>query len=136
MNTMLPDFKKLYAPYAVDGASLNKTLNWLKASTGVTDDIVQSVLMDVMLMLADGESFALDGCQCGCDLKKSHSALNHFMRDLALAKNKVAVDAYWDRVQVDTYKRLQKQIRPGFFTWSNSPVIQLISRMKGNNNGS
>ena len=54
-----------------------------------------------------GGAFSTTGCECGCELTNVHSALNHYMRDIALAKNEKAVDDYWNRTQL----MLQKAIK-------------------------
>ena len=96
---MLPYFEELFKPYTEDGATLEGTVNWLLNKCKIPSIIVERVLQETMLKLADGVTFSTDGCSCGCEIKNAHTAIEHYMRDRCIQVSKEANEAFHKAVQ-------------------------------------
>lgn len=91
---ILPDYKKLFEPYARDnGACIEDTYEWLIRESGAGEEICMQVLTSTMLELAQGRKFSTEVCeQCLCGTKASHADIEHYMlrkaKDLKKQENK------------------------------------------------
>jgi hypothetical protein len=73
------NYRKLYEPFTVDGASLEGSISWVKKTTGADQRIIDQVVAETMNLVHSGNKF--DGpCVCGCEGGRAHTKIEHFMR--------------------------------------------------------
>lgn len=139
---ILPEFKKLYEPYTEDGASLEGSMKWLKKVTQMDTSVIESVVAETFIELAGGRVFG--ECECGCEIRNAHTAIEHYMRDRCLELNAVAEKAYWERVQErvqaqilshikkENEEYIAKNTKPHpFLDWNRSPIVNYWRRKFG-----
>jgi len=107
---ILPDFNKLWEPYARDGATLEGSRKWmLKACPGIPEAVVDQVIAETMLEMAGGKSFT-EPCQCGCGITNAHTAIEHHMATRARELHVTAGQARSDVLQTSLHSLMLDHI--------------------------
>lgn len=91
---MLPEFKRLFKPYAKDGYSPETCINYLQqiaAKLKIDPAFVDQAFTEIVLEMAGGRKFPTDKCPCGCGIDKSGTAVTHAMRDRMVAIHKMTL---------------------------------------------
>jgi len=90
---MLPNLDKLYKPYAKDADLKTSILYWEKeaANLGILAEIRDSAIAETFLEMANGKTFPVGSCDCGCEFPIAWScvALNHYVLKKMLAMKDV-----------------------------------------------
>lgn len=138
---ILPDMKKLYEPYSND-ASLETTLAWFKREAlkrGISDEVRDAATMEVFLEMAQGKVFPLT-CDCGCDLKWSSAAMNHYTLKKMLSMHNVvaeaaskalgdhlsaAIMAYVQSEDMSKTNGTNSQNKASLLDWKKSPTLNI-----------
>jgi len=76
---IVPEFNELFEPYAKSGTGLDRIRAWMLKQSKKDEVVVDQVIAETMIELANGRTFSLEGCDCGCELTNSHSAITHYM---------------------------------------------------------
>lgn len=99
-------YEQLFAPYTLDGATLENSISWLKKSVDVDDRIISEVINDTMSLLSHGEKFLLP-CPCGCGLTNVHTPINHYMLARACDLKNQTEKAFIDVLKKNEKTRLE-----------------------------
>ena len=78
---MLPDIEKLYKPYSKDADLKTSILYWEKEALihHIPLDIRDAAITETFLEMANGKTFPIGTCDCGCEfpVEWSSVAINH-----------------------------------------------------------
>lgn len=107
---MVPNFEKLYEPYTADGATLEKSTNWLRKTTGAPDVVIQQIISETMVKLAEGMEFSREKCSCGCDIETAEAAIEHYMRRQVRERLEKANQSFLTAVQGNTQAIIEAHI--------------------------
>ena len=134
----------LYKPYSKDGGTIEGAIRWLKKTTGADDAVIEAVVAETFVDLAQGASF-VDPCPCGCEITRAHTHIEHYMGQKVIELKKEAEMAYSKTIQNNIRARVLAHIqaeneqfiadntkppRP-LFDWSKSPTLKLIKKIRG-----
>ena len=72
------NYKKLFEPFTGNGATLDKTMAWLKKTTQADQAIIDQVIAETMDKVDKGNTFPLP-CPCGCEMTNVHTPIEHYM---------------------------------------------------------
>ena len=101
------DMIALFKPYTGNGATLEKTINWLKKESNAPEPVINRVLNETFLKLAEGYQFSTTGCNCGCGLKNAHTAIEHYMLKEVIKLRKKADKAYLETIEKGLEARIE-----------------------------
>jgi hypothetical protein len=140
---MLPDLEELYKPYSKDADLETTLLYWQKEATnlGINHEIKDAIIAEVFLEMANGKTFEIGTCTCGCDFPIEWSCvdLNHYaLNKMKAAKkemNAMLSDALKAKVHGHMLNIISKEnenyvtemMKPKrIFDWKRSPVLRWI----------
>ena len=104
------DYEKLFEPFTGNGATLEKSIQWVKNSAGVTDLIMDQVTADAMEKISAGEKFKLP-CSCGCGLDHVQVPLEHYMLTRAIDLKTKTDKAFSKVIQENEKQRVQSRMK-------------------------
>jgi len=98
------NYKQLFEPFTGNGATLEKTMAWLKKTTQADQAIIDQVIAEAMDQVSKGETFSLP-CPCGCEMTNVHTPIEHYMvSEIKRMKKEV------DLAQVEFINTRQKKL--------------------------
>ena len=98
------NYKQLFEPFTGNGATLEKTMAWLKKTTQADQAIIDQVIAEAMYQVSKGETFSLP-CPCGCEMTNVHTPIEHYMvSEIKRMKKEV------DLAQVEFINTRQKKL--------------------------
>ena len=141
---IIPDMQKLYEPFTKDGGTLDGAIRWIKKTTECDDSIVQAVIAETFIELVNGKDFT-GPCPCGCDIKRVHTHIEHYMGKKCLEIKKEAEMSHAAVVQKNIQAMILAHIKTQndefiaentkppkpFFDWSRSETLKLWGKIKG-----
>jgi hypothetical protein len=104
------DYEKLFEPFIGNGATLEKSVAWVKKKTHADDKIMDQVVADTMNLIVQGEKFELP-CPCGCGLEHVNVPIEHFMIARAADLKSKAHTAYTKILEENEKQRLQARMK-------------------------
>lgn len=104
------DYEKMFEPYTGNGATLKKSIKWVKKSAEVDDIIMDQVVADTMNLISQGEKFELP-CKCGCGLDHVNVPIEHFMLYHAKLLDAKAKQAWLKVIEENERQRLQARMK-------------------------
>lgn len=104
------DYEKQFEPFTGNGATLEKSVKWVKETTKVDDIIMDQVVADTMHLISQGEKFELP-CQCGCGLPHVNVPIEHFMESHASILNAKAKKAWVKVIEENERQRVQSRMK-------------------------
>lgn len=84
---MLLDYEKLFEPYMADGHTAERSIAWVKKEAikrGVNAETVDVGIQLVFMEVANGKTYPVDKCPCGCGIDKAGTAITHDMLRVVL----------------------------------------------------
>ena len=142
---MLPDLEELYKPYSKDADLETTLLYWQREATnlGINHEIKDAIIAEVFLEMANGRTFEIGSCTCGCEFPVEWSCvdLNHYvlnkMKDAKTEMNQMLSDALKAKVHGHMLNIIKKDnddyvasvMQPNrLVDWKRSPVLKWIGR--------
>ena len=140
---IIPDLEKLYEAYTKDGGTLEGALAWLKKTTGAEDALLQAVVAETFIELAEGKDFS-GPCFCGCGMPEAHTHIEHYMARKVVDLKKQAELAHAQviqkniqamilaHVQKENDQYMAENMKPphALFDWANSPTVKLFKKLR------
>ena len=143
---IIPDFEKLYEPYA-GKASLDQTLAWMQKKSkelGISETVMNEAVADTFLEMAAGKTFPTDGGNTGFT-GYPHAVLNHYLLAKMIQLNASAVKSYREslegvvkarmlsHIEAENQKFIADNTKPPkpFFDWSRSETVRLYKKIRG-----
>jgi len=84
---MLLDYEKLFEPYTADGHTVERSIAWVKkeaAKRGVNAETIDVGIQLFFMEVANGKTYPIDKCPCGCGIDKAGTAITHDMLRIVL----------------------------------------------------
>ena len=134
---MIPSYQKLLEPY---GITLDVTIKWLKEQSGAPMEVIDSVIRDIMLKLAQGITWSTEGCSCGCELTNPNTAIEHYMlrevkklySEALRSYSEVIERTQWNQIiahiELENKKYLKENMKPGL--WQRIKAILFMPIIK------
>jgi len=86
---MLPNLDELYEPYSKDADLKTSILYWEKEARnlGIPSEIRDAAIIQTFLEMANGKTFPIGSCDCGCEfpVEWSSVSINHYVLKKMLA---------------------------------------------------
>jgi len=118
---MMPNYKELLKPY---GIVMELTLKWLREQSGASQEVIDLVIANTLLKLAQGVKWSTEGCSCGCGMTNPNTAIEHYMlrevkriqgeaaRAYAEVLEKAEHSRILTHIQVENDKFVQENMKP------------------------
>ena len=137
-------YNKLFAPYTIDGHTLERTLKYLAnvaAQKNIPTDVLELAINEIFAKIANGHEFPKDKCPCGCGIDKAGTAVIHAIlarmyaiddrnttavKDFMQRRYQVLVAGEMKRIS-KTDKEFIKMNRPPLT--ERSPVLRALKRI-------
>lgn len=97
---MTLDYTNLFEPY-MQSTTLAKVAEWLIKRTGASPQIIEVVIAETAIELANGKTFSTTGCDCGCEMTLPNVAIEHYMMRQVYAKKQEVELVYVDALQAN-----------------------------------
>ncbi len=123
---MIPNYRKLFEPYTVDGCTIEKMVQWAAKNSKVPREVMDVAVKNLFFELDQGKTFSTAGCDCGCEMTNAHTAINHyFLREILKLKEQMAKE-YWQllesmqkagiikHIEVDNAKYTKSKMTPWY----------------------
>jgi hypothetical protein len=84
---MLLDYEKLFEPYTADGHTVERSIGWVKREglkRGVPAETIETAIHLIFMEVANGKTYPVDKCPCGCGIDKAGTAITHAILRQAL----------------------------------------------------
>jgi len=123
---MLPDLDNLYKPYARDADLKTSIMYWTKEAQnlGLSNEIRDAAISEAFLEMANGKTFPIGSCDCGCEFPVEWScvALNHYV-----LKKMVKLK---EKVDTQTAEIIKKNIHTSMLTIIRTKNDEFIAEQK------
>ena len=109
---MLPNLEELYIPYSKDADLKTSIMYWKKEATqlGISGEIRDACISEAFLEMANGKTFPIGPCDCGCEfpIEWSCVALNHYVLKKMIAMK--------DKIDIQTTEIIKQNIHAGMLS--------------------
>lgn len=129
------NYEKLFKPFEREGYPLEAVLEWLKKTTGADDQIIDQVLSDTMLLVAQGEKFEVPE-----EYKEyPDMAISHFMEARArslmidIEKSRVKILETAEKQRLEARQRLLSKTDREYNKILNGTMWQKFKKFIGAN---
>ncbi len=108
---ILPDYEKLFKPYTGHkSGTIEAMVAWLRKTSGANEEIISLCIRNLFTELAHGKTFPVDMCDCGCEMKIAHAAINHYVLRETLKLKDEANRNYWNLLEKVDHERILKHV--------------------------
>jgi predicted metal-dependent phosphoesterase TrpH len=104
------NYQKLFEPFTVNGATLDRTIAWLQKQTKADQSIVDQVVAETMDRIDKGETFQAP-CPCGCEGTNAHTHIEHYMLSEIKKIVKKADEARAELINARQKKLVEDQLK-------------------------
>ncbi len=125
---ILPDYKKLFEPYTGSDSTVEAMIAWLRKTSGAQEEIISLSVRNLFTELAGGKTFPTDMCQCGCEMKVAHAAINHYLLKETLKLKNAANRRYWSTLEKFDHERIIKYVETARGANKKIPLKYKISQ--------
>ncbi len=133
---LLPNYRKLFKPYAGNSCTVGKMIEWAAKSSGAPKEVIDVAVKNLFREMAQGKTFSTTGCDCGCEMTNAHSAINHyFLREVLKLKEQMA-ETYWQALEKMDAANIEKHIKVVNKQWKKENKVPWYRRAKGSKDGS